>query len=227
MLYQQNSGGNFNIDSQTTAYDEEMKKYIEAAKMYPYYFMNPQLGSGMNPNLNPSSLNPSMTSQFGGMPMPMPNPYLGYPGNSSLPVSPYGQLKNLPRGLPGSAIPYGMGSYPSPSSGPMYPPQYMGPYSPSNMLGSYGQGQTVPPSFSHAMGLDKNDMNSKGADITAFGVHQEFEKKFMPAQALKNDLTQRNDKDRNIPKDSKFMIPHRSLPFNPQLSTLNGVQNKP
>ncbi len=160
MLYQQNSGGNFNLENPTTAYDEEMKKYLEAAKMYPYYFMNPQLGSGMNPSLNPSlnpsSHSPSLSSQFGGLPMPMSNPYLGYPGNSSLPVPPYGQLKNLPRGLPGSGLPFGMSSYLSPSSGSMYPPQYMGQYSPSNLLGSYGQGQNVPPSFSHAMGLDKN-----------------------------------------------------------------------
>ena len=90
--------------------------------------------------------------------MPMSNPYMGYPSNPSMPASPYGQLKNLPRNLPGSGLPFGMGSYSSPGSGSMYSPQYMGPYAQS-MLGGYGQ--NVPPSFSHAMGLDKNELQSK------------------------------------------------------------------
>jgi hypothetical protein len=65
--------------------------------------------------------------------------------------------------------------------------------------------------------------------MTAFGLHQEFEKKFMSSQTLKNDLTQRTDKDKNIaPKDSKFMLPHRNLPFNPQLtSPITCTQTKP
>lgn len=65
--------------------------------------------------------------------------------------------------------------------------------------------------------------------MTAFGLHQEFEKKFMPSQALKNDLNQRHDKDKSVPKDSsKFMLPHRNLPFNPQLTIpTNSTSTKP
>jgi hypothetical protein len=164
LLYPQSSSTSFNLENRApNAYDEEMKKYIEAVnKMYPYYLMNPQLGSSIgssiNQNMSHSALNPSLTSQYGGLSMPMSNPYLGYPTTSSLPP-PFGQLKNIPRNISNPGLPFGMGSYPYSSTGSMYPPQYMGPYSPSNLLGGYGQ--TVPPSFSHAMGLDKNELISK------------------------------------------------------------------
>ncbi len=137
--------------------------------MYPYYFMNPQYSSSMNPsvnpNMNPNSLNPPLPSQYGGMPMSLHNPYMAYSGNPSMSVPPYGQSKNPQRNLPTSGLPYGMSSYSSPGTGSMYPPQYMGQYQ-SNMMGNYGQ--NAPPSFSHVMGLDKTELGSKNPEISGF-----------------------------------------------------------
>ncbi len=139
-----------------------MKKYFDAAKMYPYYFMNPQVGPSVNSSVNPgvtSSINSTMPSQYG-MPMPIPNPYMAYPGTHSMQMPSYGPLKtppprNIPTtGMPTTGMPFGMNPY-SPSTGTtsMYPPQYMNPYT-TGLMGGYGQ--TPPHSFSHMMGLDKS-----------------------------------------------------------------------
>ena len=151
-----------------------MKKYLDAAKMYPYYCMNPQLGSSMNPsvnpNVNPNSINPSLSSQYG-IPMQMPNSYMGYPGGPSMSVSNYGQLKNPPppRSMSSPGMPFGMNPgmncYSIPRTGSMYPPQYMGPYG-QNLVGGYGQ--TPSPSFSQMMGLDKPEQNFKNIEISKF-----------------------------------------------------------
>lgn len=158
MMYPHIFNRSYGIDSSTNGYNEEMKKFIDAAKMYPYYFMNPQVGSTISPSLNPnitsSTLNPAVSSQFGmSMSMHMHNPYMGYPGTASIPVSAYGQIKNATRTLPESGIPYAMSPYSPTGNGPIYHPQYMGSY-PSALLPGYGQ--SPPLSFSHAMGLDKS-----------------------------------------------------------------------
>ena len=132
-----------------------MAKYMEAAKIYPYYYMNPQLGSPINASLGlsvtPSPLNTSTSSQFG-MPMPMPNPYMSYHGAPSMPVAHFGQLKNASRSMTPPSIPYGINPY-SHSNGSIYPTHYVGSY-PTSMLTGYGP--TAPLSFSNAIGIDKN-----------------------------------------------------------------------
>jgi hypothetical protein len=126
--------------------------------MYPYYFMNPQMGSSVNssvnPSINPTTINPSMSSQYG-IPMGITNSYMNYSANPSMGMNPYNsQLKNTHRNLPASGIPFGMSPYStSPGANSIYPPQYVSSY-PTGMMGGYGQ--NPPPSFSHMMGLDKN-----------------------------------------------------------------------
>lgn len=151
-------GVDVGYQSDPNVYIDQMKKYMEAIKSYPYQLMNSQVGSSMNPGLSGGSMTPGMHSQFG-VPMQMGNPYINYPMSPSMNV-PYGQFKNPPpppsRSLPPTSIPYSINPYSSPPNmSSMYPPQYsqyLGQYPSSSLVGGYGQ--TPPPhSYSHMMGM--------------------------------------------------------------------------
>lgn len=155
MYYSQSPTSGFSFED-SAAYSEQMKKYLDALKMYPYNFMNHQLNPSFTPAVN-SNLTQGINSQFG-IPMHVLNPYIGYPGAPSMSM-PYGQMKNTPRTMPPVNIPFGMNPY-SNSSGiaSLYSNPYVGSY-PQGMMGGYGQ--PPPPSFSHMMGLEKSDFNPK------------------------------------------------------------------
>jgi hypothetical protein len=155
MYYSQSPTSGFSFED-SAVYNEQMKKYIDAMKMYPYNFMNTQLNPSFTPGLN-ANLMSGINPQFG-IPMHVINPYIGYQGAPSMNI-PYGQLKNTPRTMPPVSIPIGMNPYSNSSGIPsIYSHPYIGSY-PQGMMGGYGQ--PPPPSFSNMMGLEKSDYNSK------------------------------------------------------------------
>lgn len=178
--------------SDPNLYIDQMKKYMEAIKSYPYQLMNPQVNPSLNPNLS-GSLPPGMHSQFG-MPMQMGNPYLNYQINPSMNL-PYGQYKNPPpRSLPSNNIPFGMNPFSNqPNISSLYPPQYspyLGQY-PGSMVGGYSQ--TPPHPYSHMMGLEKNELSSKVPEYSTFNQNSEMEKRYSVSQG-KSDHNLKNDK---------------------------------